>query len=223
MRVQSVSRSWGFSLLELMIVMAIILIALAMCTMTVNTAIQTSRVRGTSHRYAELLQTARTRAAADDRFYSVYIQPTAGANPALAYVDVFPTAVNGVSGHGAPPTGFYDAGHGVPVTTVSPGVIPQPAAAAPATAKLKNLFCGACAANIVLNTAPTWGPDGMPCKANPSLDGSATVCNSAGGPIAYVAYFQSQTNAQWTAVTASPAGRIKAWFYSPDTDTWTPQ
>lgn len=221
MRVKSHCRFRGFSLLELMIVVAMIFIMLSMCTLLVNTSIQTSRVRGTANRYAQLLQTARTRAAADDRFYSVYIQPVAGANPGLAYVDIVPTQVNGVSGHGPPPAGFYDRGD--PVTTLSSGVIPQPAAAAPAAANLKNLFCAACDPLIVQNTAPTWGPDGMPCKVNPSQDGSATVCNSAGGPIAYVTYFQSQTNGQWTAVTASPAGRVKAWYYTPNTGTWTPQ
>ena len=213
----------GFSLPELMIVVAIIFVTLTMGGLLVNTTIQMSQLRGSATRYAELLQTARTRAASDDRFYSVYIQPAAGPNTSLAYVDVYPQLVNGVSGHGPPPTGFYDPGHGVPVTTLSTSVLPQPVASAPATANLKNLFCAACAPNIVSNGAPTWGPDGMPCKANASLDLSATVCNSAGGPMAYVTYFQSQTNREWSAVTVSPAGRIKTWYYSADTGTWTPQ
>ena len=217
------SRIRGFSLPELMIVVAIILVTLTMAGMVVNSTIQMSQLRGSATRYAELLQTARTRATADDRFYSVYIQPAVGPNPSLAYVDVYPQTVNGVSGHGPPPAGFYDPGHGVPVTTLSNSVLVQPAASAPATANLRTLFCAACAPNIVSNGAPSWGPDGMPCKANASLDLSATVCNPAGGPMAYVTYFQSQTNREWSAVTASPAGRIKAWFYSADTGTWTPQ
>ena len=224
MRKHRVHRLNGFSLLELMVVVAIMMIVAAVCVMTVNTAVQTSRIRGTANRYAELLQTARARAAADDRFYSVYIQPAAGANPALAYVDIYPRQVNGVSGHGAPPAGFFEKGPpSDPVTTVSNGVLPQAAAGAPATANLKGLFCGACANNIVLNAAPTWGPDGMPCLAKASLDATSTVCNSAGGPIAYVNYFQSQTNGQWSAVTVSPAGRVKAWSYAPNTGVWVPQ
>ena len=220
------SRSRGFSLLELITVVAIIMIVTAMATMMVNTSIQTNRLRGTTNRYAELLQTARARAAADDRFYSVYIEPAAGANPAIAYVDIEPKAINGVSGKGAPPAGSHDPKD--PITTVSTGIVLQPAAAAPATANLKGLFCATCAANIVLDAGtagvgPTWGPDGMPCQAQPSVDGTATVCNSGGGPKAYVAYFQSQTNQQWTAVTITPAGRVKAWYYSPGTGTWSPQ
>lgn len=215
----------GFSLLELVAVIAIMLIASAIGFVTVTTVLETSRLRGTANRYSQLLQTARARAAADDRFYSVYVQPAAGANPALAYVDIEPRQVNGVSGKGAPPAGSPDPRD--PTTTFSPRVVMQPVAAAPGTANLKNLFCGNCNnPNMIKNTwanvAPTWGPDGMPCEAKPSIDGSATVCNSAGGPVAYVTYFQSQTNNEWTAVTVSPAGRVKAWFYNNGTATWTP-
>jgi prepilin-type N-terminal cleavage/methylation domain-containing protein len=220
-RKHPVHRPNGFSLLELMVVVAIMMIVAAVCVMTVNTAVQTSRIRGTANRYAELLQTARGRAAADDRFYSVYIAPAAGVNPQIAYVDIEPKALNGVSGNGAPPGGARDPRD--PMTTISPGINPQPATAAPATANLRGLFCGNCTAGMVLNTAPTWGPDGMPCKSQGSLDGSSTVCNSGGGLWAYVTYFQSQVNQQWSAVTISPAGRVKAWYYSPNTGIWAPQ
>ena len=99
----------------------------------------------------------------------------------------------------------------------------QPVGAAPNTADLKNRFCANCATAIIFNQWPTWGPDGMPCVAQLSSDGSTTVCNSAGGPRAYWTFFQSQATSEWAAVTITPAGRVRAWTYGANSGTWAPQ
>jgi prepilin-type N-terminal cleavage/methylation domain-containing protein len=214
----------GFSLLELMAVVAIILIVAAIAVPNVTRAIRTSRIRGTAVEYANLLQNTRVRAINDDRFYSVYIQPSVGGNPPIAYADVYPLALNGRSGLGPPPTGHYNPGPpSDPMTTLPLGVLPQPVASAPDVAALNAAFCVSCTPDLILNVAPTWGPDGMPCISKPSLDGTGTVCNSSGGPIAYVTYFQSTVSQQWSAVTVSPAGRIKAWHHEANGGGWSPQ
>jgi prepilin-type N-terminal cleavage/methylation domain-containing protein len=218
------SRNRGFSLLEMVAVIAIIMTVTAICVTTINTAIRTGHIRRSANRYVELQQTARTRAAADDRYYSVYILPAAGAVPQRAYVDIYPQQANGASGHGAPPAGFYEAGPpSDPVVTISNDVAVQPVGAAPNTADLKNRFCANCATAIIFNQWPTWGPDGMPCVAQLSSDGSTTVCNSAGGPRAYWTFFQSQATSEWAAVTITPAGRVRAWTYGANSSTWAPQ
>src|ERR1700751_5817359 len=98
----------------------------------------------------------------------------------------------------------------------------QPGGGAPNVAALNAAFCATCVPALILNSAPTWGPDGMPCRSRLSIDGSGTVCNSSGGPIAYVTYFQSTVSGQWSEVTLSPAGRVKAWLYVASSRQWSP-
>ena len=216
-------RMRGFSLLELTIVVAIVLTVLGFAIPLWTTGTRTAKLRGAESDFASLLQLARMRSATDDRYYSVYIQPATAATPQLAYADIYPQNANGTWGTGAPPAGFYTAGPpGDPVVSLPTEVVPQPQAAAPNTGNLFGLFCAACTAAIIKNTPPTWGPDGLPCVPGVSAGGTGVVCNSAGGPVAYVAYFQSSTTQEWDAVTISPAGRVKTWYYAPGTGVWNP-
>ena len=211
--------SKGFTLLELMIVVAIMFVVAAYAIPTWVTAQRLAKLRGAETAYAGILQMARTRAVNDDRYYSVYTKLATGNNPQMAYVDIYPQNINGSSGNG--PNGNFVAGPpGDPMVTLSPEAVPQPVASAPNTANLFTSFCSACANAIIKNTAPTWGPDGLPCAPVTAAGGTGLVCNSAGGPIAYVAFFQSSTNQEWDAVTVSPAGRIKTWYYTGA--IWTP-
>jgi prepilin-type N-terminal cleavage/methylation domain-containing protein len=203
----------GFSLLELMIVVAIMLVVAAYAIPMWSTAHRLAKIRASGTSYAGLMQLARSRAVNDDRYYSVYIKTATTTTPQMAYVDIYPQNVNGSSGNGA--GGNYVAGPPAdPMVTLSTEAVPQPVGSAPNTANLNLSFCGNCANAIIRNTPPTWGPDGLPCTPITSAGGTGQVCNSAGGPIAYVAFFQSSTNNEWDAVTISPAGRIKTWYYT---------
>lgn len=205
--------SRGFSLLELMIVVAIMLVVAAYAIPQWMTARRMASLRASETSYAGLLQQARSRAVNDDRYYSVYIKTATGTTPQMAYVDIYPQNVNGTSGNG--PSGNYVSGPPAdPMVTLSTEAVPQPVGSAPNTANLYASFCGNCANAIIQNTPPTWGPDGLPCATTTSSGGTGLVCNSAGGPVAYVAFFQSSTNNEWDAVTVSPAGRIKTWYYT---------
>jgi len=208
-------RSNGFSLLEALIVVAIMLVVAAYAIPMWTTSSRLARIRGAETGYAGLLQLARTRAVNDDRYYSVYIKAATTTNPQMAYVDIYPQNPDGTSGNG--PTGNYFSGPPAdPMVTLSTEAVPQTAGSAPNTNNLYTLFCSSCLGNpaIILNTPPTWGPNGLPCSPITSAGGTGQVCNSAGGPIAYVAFFQSSTNNEWDAVTVSPAGRIKTWYYT---------
>lgn len=225
--------TYGFSLLELSFVVAVSMILMAVTVPAVIRSIRMVRLQESSIDYAALLQRARMRAVQDDRFYSVYVQPQAGTTPPLAYVDMYPQNANGTSGLGKPANGgaFNPGPPSDPLVVITSDVVMQTVATAPGTNILNAAFCAACVAPgspavIVTSSStngPTWGPNGLPCRTAPSLSGVGTVCNAAGGPVAYVTYFQSTSTQAWMAVTVTPAGRVQIWSYANNTNTWSTQ
>lgn len=218
----------GLSLLELMFVLAVSMILLGVAVPAVMRAIRTVRLQESAIDYASLLQRARMRAVQDDRFYSVWVQAAAGGNPPIAYIDINPKQFTGLSGHGDPALGgFYDPAPPTPdpLVLLSTEVGVQPVANAPSVASLNAAFCAACvapgSAAVIRNSGPTWGPNGLPCSPTLSVGGVGTVCNAAGGPVAYVTYFQSIYTRGWEAVTVTPAGRVQVWSYNANNATWS--
>jgi Tfp pilus assembly protein FimT len=217
----------GFSLLELSFVVAVSMVLVAIAVPAVSRAVHMVRLQESAIDYASLLQRARMRAVQDDRYYSVWVQTAAGNNPPIAYVDVYPQNANGTSGRGNPTNGgSYNAGPpSDPMVLLSSEVTMQPVANAPGAAVLDAAFCNACvaagSAALILNSGPTWGPNGLPCRPTTSVGLVGTVCNAAGGPAAYVTYFQSSVTQAWGAVTVTPAGRVQIWTYSPNNNTWS--
>jgi prepilin-type N-terminal cleavage/methylation domain-containing protein len=206
----------GFSLIELCVVVALVLVALATTVPLMMTTIGYIHLEQAAIAYAGLLQRTRLQAVQDNRYYAVYVQTAGGMQ--MAYADVNPKLPDGTSGHGSPANGgFYDAGPpNDPMVQLSTEANIQPEAVAPSTAALHTNFCSSCVAagTPMLNTAPVWGPDGLPCQPKPSIGGVGTVCNAAGGPVAYITYLQSTANQAWQAVTLAPAGRVQVWTYS---------
>jgi len=206
----------GFSLIELCVVVALVLAALATTIPLMMTTVGYIHLEQAAIAYAGLLQRTRLQAVQDNRYYAVYVQTAGGMQ--MAYADVNPKLPDGTSGHGSPANGgFYDAGPpNDPMVQLSTEANIQSEAVAPSTAALHTNFCSSCVAagTPMLNTAPVWGPDGLPCQPKPSIGGVGTVCNAAGGPVAYITYLQSTANQAWQAVTLAPAGRVQVWTYS---------
>lgn len=201
----------GFTTLELVIVMAVILIMSGIAVPQFLTMMHTARLRGAVSDFAGLVQAQRIRAVDDDRYYSSYVIPGNGNNPQMAFVDILPQNINGSSGTG----GNYTVGD--PLASISAEVSQQPAAAAPNTANLNGQMLPANSPVVpkdgaAAGTPFTFGPRGVPCTPVPVLGG--TVCDSLGGPTAYWTFFQNNVTQAWGAVTVSPAGRVRRWFYS---------
>src|ERR1700747_2034158 len=110
-------RSAGFSLLELLAAVGILMVVAAIAIVKVQSAVQAVRLRGSGTDYANLLQNARIRAVKDDKYYAVLTN--AVANPPIAYIDI-----NG--------SGTYDVGE--PVMPFLPDTGPAAFAGAPAVA-----------------------------------------------------------------------------------------
>lgn len=194
-------RQAGFSIIELLITVIIILILSAIAVPPIFNYMHIARLRGAGTDYASLLQSGRLRSVQDDRFYSIYL---IAGTPRLGYVDVKNNGGTGVD-------------PGDPVIAVSSEVVPTAAGGAPDTTNLKGQFLPAGSTLTVKDGTTTgtpvvFGPHGLPCTSQSATGGS--VCVSSGGPTAFWVFFQDNISGDWEAVTVTPAGRIQKWLHS---------
>lgn len=200
-------RQKGFSMVELVVVLAIILIVAAFATPSILQMVHAARLQGTGNDFTGLIQQARIRSVQDDRSYSLYVNPAAGATPSTAFVDL--------KQNGAIATGDPEMLLPTEVSLVA-------AANAPGTANLKTQWLPAASpvmpqdAASAAATPITFSPRGLPCTP------AAGVCNGPLGlaPAAYWAFFKDSQTTNWEAVTVSPAGRIQKWSYSTAAAVW---
>src|SRR3989441_2597193 len=195
----------GFSLIELLIVVAISMIAAAMALPLVSNAVNQIHLSSSATDYANLLQRARMRAVQDDTYYQIQTQTLSG-DP-IAYVDINKN-------------GSYDTGE--PMMVFASGVTYKAQSAGPALSNLKSQFLpsGSVAQGSLQSTMiPIFGPRGLPCK----VSGSACPYLDAGGkPFSYLLFVQNTQNNRWEAVTLNPAARIREWAYDTKSSTWSP-
>jgi len=185
----------GFSLLELIIVIAVILILAAMTVPKIMTEVDVVRVRYSATDLSGVLQRARMEAVRKNAVYSV--QYTAGP-PAIesivdrnlaAPVPAIPPAVLGSN-----VTSVYGAGSGAP-------------GEAAFVASLNFTSLAAAATGL-----PSFNARGLPCVRT-----SSTVCTQTLGQ--GFAFFLSGAsaagaNVTWSAVVVTPSGRCETWAYN---------
>jgi Tfp pilus assembly protein FimT len=197
--IRQTGRSEGFSLLELLVVVGITMVLAALATPRVANTLAAYRLRQSSVQLAGLIQQGRMAAVRSN--IPVEIRPLmiqSGTRQEI-YVDL-PGA------NGAAPNGQWDAGE--PVTILPRGVTIQTSG-----------FPGDAYAVAVPNlsaqaqgTPVKFSPRGLPCVV---LSG---VCKNLNGTtqIGFVYYLRSDAllgGNSWAAVTITPAGRIKPWYY----------
>ena len=202
----------GFSLIELLIVVAISMIAAAMALPLVSNAVNQIHLSSSATDYANLLQIARMRAVQDDTYYQVRTQTLSGKP--IAYVDTLPA--------GSPPgNSSYDSGE--PMMVFASGVTYTAQSAGPALSNLKSQFLPSTAQGTLQPTSiPIFGPRGLPCKPPSTGSSSCPYLDASGNPVSYVLFIQNTQNNRWEAVTLNPAARIREWAYDTTTSTWSP-
>ncbi len=186
-----------------MVMITLILAAFAIPSLL--NSIQLADLRGAASDYSGLLEEARISAIKDNSYYSTYIlAPAAGAKAAQAYVDITKNGGTGVV-------------TGDPTITIESDVTLEPVGSAPNTANLKSLLLPATTPVTPTDTsvtAATFGPRGLPCTPLALTGGGGTVCDNSGGATAYWTFLENIKTGSWQAVTVTPAGRIKKWFYN---------
>lgn len=198
------SRTSGFSMLELMITMAIILIVAALAIPTIS-VIRVAKLRQTGSDYASLLQNARITAIQNDSYYAVV---TTTGNPEQSFIDLNAS-------------GTLDKGE--PVIVLPSNVYVRTYANNPPNLGNLETQTLASANDLSLDTAdnPTFGPRGLPCK--PTTVAGYTTCPAFSGVVSgtsFITFFQSEPDATWLAVVVNPSARVRVYKYGGT--TWAP-
>ena len=199
----------GFSLIELLIVIAIIMVIAAMATPNIMNAINSIRLRSAASEVAGLLQQCRQAAVRSNRYYTIKPATVTGAN--AAYVDLnYNNTFDNVAPTPEPLIQFP-----ANVTVVSAG--------APNTANLISNCCSTFTPQSA-STLPSFNARGLPCVGPAGGAPPAnSVCNvrDPGNQTVGFIYYMNQARpfgaVGWAAVSVTPAGRIRVWTYSGST------
>jgi type II secretory pathway pseudopilin PulG len=209
----------GFSTIELVTVVAIMLMIGAMSTPYMLRTIGQMRLRSSAASLAGLLQQTRMRAVKDDRFYA----DTQGATAQQFCIDLNGNGACDTAG--TPPEPMVDLSSNV-------SLVP---AGGPSTTLLT---CGplgpsACPGGYqpllnyqpeAGNVQPAFSARGLPCVGNPPSNtptyplGFCYTTDSSGPsskPVGflYLLQYNGMTNVTYAAVAVTPSGRVSVWNY----------
>jgi len=193
MRRNSRDRRSGFTLLELVMVIAIMLAVAAYAIPTFLSAVSDYRLKNTMSQVAGLLQQQRMTSVRLNTTY--WLQSTTSNGRTIAWFE--PSSGNGQWDSGEPMIEF-------------PSNVTLPSSGFPGTTALYT------AASINPETPGTtvqFNARGLPCIGSPCSNYDTTNSKSVG----FVIYFQGTSNYgrnMWGAVTITPAGRVRTWFWN---------
>ena len=195
------SEQLGFSLVELLVVLAVMLILVAFAIPIAGTTVDTFRLRGTLGSTSNLLQRCRMQAARQNVTQRVHFATDAATNRVVVFV-----------------TPASDTNSSTTQLKTDPNVVEQ--YWFPSQFRLSGAPSGTPAALTGLsmwNTSITvtninkdfyFDSRGLPCDYNTTT----SACPATNGFVQYFKY-ASGGGSRWAAVSLSPAGRIQSWFY----------
>jgi prepilin-type N-terminal cleavage/methylation domain-containing protein len=202
MTASKAKRSKGFSIVELVVAMAVVLIISAIAMPKVVNSIYSMRLRSSAYELSGLMQAARMQAVRDNTYY--YVCYATSNNITQAWI----------TNDGTCPSSSLTAtvkqvqfGGNV---TISSSSIPN-------ASNLTGQLSFTPTTGSVASAKPAFGPRGVPCYVVSSrCDNIVTV----GGSTQTVSFILYQTDARtsgsngWAALTVSPSGRTQVWMYS---------
>ncbi len=194
----------GFSMLELVVVMAIILVVSAMAMPSIMNTIADYKLRGTASGIAGTLQSARMLAVKSNQFVTAQQYPSSATSGAT--IQYF---LDG-NGNGTP-----DAGEAI---FQLPRNVSFATASVPSNSTM-NLGTNWAQPTTAAPFPVSFSPRGLPCMTTTGgTSGTSNVCNttdSSGKPIGYVYYLTDVRTfgGGFAAVSVSAAGRIKVWMW----------
>ena len=187
----------GFTLLEVLVVVAMALVIAATAAPTMTSVVSGARIRGTMSSMATYVQRARADAIRTNTTKSLWTVLSSGEYFVYS-ADGNNTAPGMSAADGLMPAGKQVVYVGNPTSSNVPAIL-DPAMA----------FGNASIA--VANSTISFNSRGIPCL----WDTSTGLCGSAGSQ-AFVWYYVFQPpfgSNRWAALSVSPAGRIKNWYW----------
>ena len=215
-------RQDGFTLLEALLVVAILLIVGAIVAPQMFKIIDAEKLQTAAQSYAGLMQVARTRSIQDNQAYQVLSDVNNGA--AVAYVDL-----NGNSQWDPQePAVQRPTPIDIAQTNAPQGVQGFDTIRPLNTTPVLNLATNPPMVNSAGLPSPgiAFNERGLPCQRTavtaPCNNISTVITGgvSVATPVAWVTYLRwtrrNGSGFDWAAVSVSPAGRIKTWRYQTD-------
>lgn len=192
MRIARTRTDDGFTLLELLIVLAIMMVVAAMATPNIWNAIANYRLREAASSLSGLAQSARSNSVRGNT--AVALRWDTDNNRQRIYVDL-----NG--------NGSYDSGTEYKNVVLLPAKLQITAASHPGNAATG--LWNTTTYTVTDNAFPRFNPRGLPCAVPAGL----VVCSSLQPYVVYLKSDNAFGGTSWAAVTITPAGRIKSWIY----------
>ncbi len=187
----------GFSLIELMVVLAIIMVVAAMAVPNLMGALANLRLRSSLTSIASLLQQGRISAVRSNRFLIVRTASAGGAP--VAYVDL-PPYNNVLDSNENLVQPFRTA---QVIATLPAGINAFP------TSNLGYAISGSSNGGTF---AIAFNARGIPCTPN-STSSPSSCTTGAGTPYFYFFRMDAMANPSYGAISVTPAGRIRSWVY----------
>ena len=201
----------GFSLTELLVVLAILLIVSGLSIPSISRAIDNARLKSAAQQVASIYQQARIRSTQDNTYHELLVS-SSGITPAQICLDLDGDAACGANDPQVQlPSNVSLISQGVPVqldiTTLG---------FSPLTTETSTTYNQQ---DIPVH-ALAWNGRGLPCQRTSSTSPCSnwTTTASSAAAVAWLQYLQLQRSANdavYAAVTVSPTGRIKTWTYTP--------
>jgi prepilin-type N-terminal cleavage/methylation domain-containing protein len=182
----------GFSLIELLVVMAVMLIVAAFAVPSLTNTMAAYRLRGTLTSISGLSQRCRVQALKNNTTERLYFTGAAGA------VVLYCKAVNDPIPQLQPTD---------PQISLAPQFSIPGAPTGGPTPLTGTIMWGSSNAVFVVDSDPYFNSRGLPCAAI----GVGTACSTVTGYVYYVKY--AGQNSRWAALSISPAGRVQNWFW----------
>lgn len=185
----------GFSLIEMMAVVAIILIVAAIAIPSMSHVIDSTRIRGTLGSVSNLAQMCRTQAVKQNTSQRLFFSKTITPGSTVLYVKAA-TALD------TDPILASDP------QLLLPSEFSIAAAPTGGTSQLTGTALWGSAITPNAGVDPYFNSRGLPC-----LPDATGACSTTSGFVYYFSY-NSGSSLRWSAISISPAGRIKTWFWN---------